>query len=137
MKLKDIMTRNVLTIAPDVSIAAAAQRMQEANVGCLVVAGSDVQGIMTDRDIAVGCVAQAHDPRSCPVWRHMNKPITAGPDVEILDAAHLMVEKRIKRLPVMDGGKLTGLVSFSDVALALDKPMHDLLVGMGSVRKAA
>ncbi|MBI4312254.1 MAG: CBS domain-containing protein [Chloroflexi bacterium] len=53
------------------------------------------------------------------------------------DAARLMVEKNVKRLPVVENGKLVGLISFSDIALAMDQPVHNLLIGMGAARKAA
>lgn len=138
MRLRDIMAKKVLTIKADDSVSAAALRMKESNVGCLLVVGSGPQGIITDRDIAVRCVAEEHDTCECQVSQHMSNPlITATPDMDVLDAARLMTRKQIKRLPIMEGQKLVGLVSLSDVALALDKPMHNLLIGMGAARRAA
>lgn len=138
MRLRDIMAKKVLTIKADDSVSAAASRMKESNVGCLLVVGSGPQGIITDRDIAVRCVAEEHDTCDCQVSQHMSNPlITATPDMDVLDAARLMTRKQIKRLPIMEGQKLVGLVSLSDVALALDKPMHNLLIGMGAARRAA
>jgi CBS domain-containing protein len=139
MQLKGIMAKNVLTITGEETIAGAARRMQEGNVGCLVItnAGS-VQGIITDRDLAVRCISQGHNPQQCHVSNHMSSPvITTQPDMDILDAAHLMTEQKVKRLPVVEGDQLIGLVSFSDVAQAMDRPMHDLMVGMGAARRSA
>ncbi len=137
MRLKDIMSKKVLTIKLDDSISAAAARMKESNVGCLLVVGSGLQGIITDRDLAVRCIAEEHDTCDCQVSGHMSNPVITGTsDMDVLDAARLMTQKQIKRLPVMDGQNLVGLVSLSDIALALDRPMHDVLIGMGAARRA-
>jgi CBS domain-containing protein len=139
MQLKGIMAKNVLTITSEETIAGAARRMQEANVGCLVITNAgNVQGIITDRDLAVRCISQGHNPQQCHVSNHMSSPvITTEPDMDVLDAAHLMTEQKVKRLPVVEGDQLIGLVSFSDVAQAMDRPMHDLMVGMGAARRIA
>jgi len=138
MKLKDIMSKNVLTLGANESVTTAAKRMKALNVGCLIITGSGVQGIITDRDLAVRCIAAKHASNDCKVGDHMTKAvISAEPDMDVLDAAHLMTERQVKRMPVMDHGKLVGIVSLSDIAIALDKPMHDLLLGMGAARRAA
>lgn len=139
MQLKGIMAKNVLTISSEDTIAGAARRMQEANIGCLVITNAGrVEGIITDRDLAVRCVSQGHNPQQCQVSNHMSSPvITTQPEMDILDAAHLMTEQKVKRLPVVEGDQLIGLVSFSDVAQAMDRPMHDLMVGMGAARRTA
>ncbi len=139
MQVRDIMRREVVTISGDETIAVAARRMRDANVGCLVVtnAGS-VIGIITDRDLTVRCLSNGDIAQECWVRQHMSSPVvTATPDMDILDAAHLMTERQVKRLPVMEERELVGLVSFSDVALALDRPMHDLLLGFGGARRVA
>lgn len=117
MKLQEIMVKNVVTIRPEDSTANAAQRMREKSVGCLVVAiSAGVKGIITDRDL-LGCLGEGHDPRQCNVSTHMSSPVfTARPEEELLRATELMVEKRIKRLPVVEHDQLVGIVSFSDVS---------------------
>jgi CBS domain-containing protein len=139
MQLKDIMARKVATIDGDDSIFSAARLMRTSNVGCLVVTNAgNVKGIITDRDLATACLSEGHDSRLCQVAGHMSNPvITGSPSMDILDAAHLMTEKRVKRLPVVEGTKLVGLVSMSDIAQAMDRTMHDLLFGMGAARRAA
>jgi len=75
---------------------------------------------------------------SCQVSNYMSSPvITAQPGMDILDAAHLMAEQKVKRVPVVEGNQLIVLVSFSDVAQAMPSPMHDLMVGMGAARRIA
>ena len=136
MQLREIMAEVVLTITRDETIAEAAYRMREANVGCLVVTNEgSVQGIITDRDLVVNCLSQLDDYAECEVSAHMTSPvITADADTDILDAAHQMTEHHIRRLPVVEGDQLVGLVSFSDIARAMDRPMHEVLAGVGTVR---
>jgi CBS domain-containing protein len=138
MQVSDIMRTDVKTIGEDDSIAAASRKMREANVGCLVVTNArNVVGVITDRDMVIDCLTEAHDPWGCLVYQHMSKPaIVVKPTADILDAAQMMAQRKIRRLPVMDGSKLVGIVSFSDVALAMDRAMHDLLVGMSAAKIA-
>jgi CBS domain-containing protein len=139
MELKDIMAKHVVTIAEDESVFKAANLMRQASVGCLVIVSADwVQGIVTDRDLTIRCLGEGHNPVLCPVSAHMTSPvITAGPNLEILDAAHLMTNKKIKRLPVVESDRLVGLASFSDVANAMVQPMSYLLAGLGKSRRLA
>lgn len=140
MQVSSVMARKLLTIRSGESIADAAKRMRDANVGCLVITTNSgaVQGIITDRDLVVRCVSTDDDTQLCPVVNHMSNPvITVSPAVDVLEAAHLMTEKKVKRLPVVEDGKLVGLVSLSDIALALEQPVQDLLLGMGAARRVA
>ena len=117
MQLKDVMVTRVVTITKEQTVAAAASRMREENIGSLVISNAaPLEGIVTDRDLLVGCLGDSHDPWQCQVLRHMSSPvITAEPTMEIQEAAHMMVSRKIKRLPVVEGGQLVGLVSFSDI----------------------
>ena len=139
MELGELMVKNVVTASKQDSMAAAAKRMRDARVGCLVVAdGPAVQGIITDRDLIVRCVAGGHKAEECRISEHMSSPVmTAGPSMDILEAAHLLTEKQVKRLPVVEEGRLVGLVSVSDICRVLVRPMHDLLIGMGGGRRPA
>ncbi len=118
MKLQEIMVRDVMQAAPDETIGVAGKRMRESAVGCLVVtvAGA-VKGIITDRDL-LACLAQAHDPFRCKISVHMHRPVhVLRPDEDHATAAFVMNEKRIKRIPIAQNGKLLGIVSLSDLAL--------------------
>ena len=116
MQVKDIMTRDTQTVREGDSTAAAGRQMREANVGCLVVIGGAVKGIVTDRDLAISCLGDAHNAEECPVSRHMSTPaITVDPSLDILEAVHLMTESRVKRLPVVESDQLIGLVSLREM----------------------
>jgi CBS domain-containing protein len=118
MKLQEIMVRDVVQATPDESIGVAGKRMRESGVGCLVitVAGA-VKGIITDRDL-LACLAQAHDPYRCQISQHMQRPVhVLRPEEDHVTAAAVMHDKRVKRLPVAQNGKLLGIVSLSDLAL--------------------
>lgn len=137
MKLGNIMVKRVITIGSKDSVTAAASKMREENIGCLVVSDEKkVKGIITDRDLVVGCLGAGHNSHECQVSQHMSSPvITAEPTMDIWEANRLMTHKKIKRIPVVKEGELIGMVSFSDIAQALDRPMHDLLVGVGAARR--
>jgi len=118
MKLQEIMVRDVVQAAPDETIGVAGKRMRESAVGCLVItlAGA-VKGIITDRDL-LACLAQVHDPYRCKISAHMHRPVhVLRPDEDHATAAAVMHEKRIKRIPIAQNGKLLGIVSLSDLAL--------------------
>ena len=117
MQLKEVMKTEVITTSGNESVTDAAKSMREANIGCLlVVSGESLEGIVTDRDLLVGCLGNGHTPSECQVSRHMSSPvITESPATEIQVAAHMMVSRKIKRLPLVEDGKLVGLVSFSDL----------------------
>lgn len=117
MKLQDVMVRDVVQAAPDETIGTAAKRMRERAVGCLVVTSAGaVKGIVTDRDL-LACLAAAHDPYCCAVSTHMHRPVhVLRPDEDHTTAAAVMDERRIKRLPIAQNGKLRGIVSLSDLA---------------------
>jgi CBS domain-containing protein len=137
MQIKEVMAKNVVTATHEESSAGAARKMREANIGCLVVVNSGaVKGIVTDRDLTMQCTSEGHDPQRCRISHSMTTPVfTVQPSTDILVAAQTMKEKQVKRLPVVDGNKLVGLVSLSDISQALADPMHDLMVGMGAVRR--
>lgn len=133
MRVKDVMSGEVATAAETETIANDAKKMADMNVGCLVVVEAGmVYGLITDRDITAGCVGEAHDPRACAVSRHMSSPVfTVRLDTDVLEAAQMMTYRRVKRLPVVDGVKMVGLVSISDLAKAMEQPMHNLLESIG------
>ena len=117
MQLKDVMKTEVITATRDVSVSEAARRMREANIGCLVIVdGDSLVGIVTDRDLLIGCLGAGHNPAVSQVSQYMTSPvITESPSTEVQIAAHMLVSRRIKRLPLVEDGKLVGLVSFSDL----------------------
>ncbi len=126
MQLQAIMVKDVITIQTEEGTAKAAQRMREKSVGCLVVTSAGkIKGIVTDRDL-LGCLSEGHDTHRCKVSTHMTSPVvTAHPHEELLRAAELMVQKRIKRLPVVERDHLVGIVSFSDISRMMHEQAQD------------
>lgn len=120
MKLRDVMTNPVIRISPDESVAVASRTLANYNIGALPVCGSDgrVCGMLTDRDIVTRCLAAGRSPSATTVRDVMTaKIIVARPDMDANIAASLMGREQIRRLPVMENGRLCGMVSLGDLAL--------------------
>jgi CBS domain-containing protein len=118
VQIRDIMTDRIAYIGPDASVAQAAQLMQKHNVGSIpVVDQESVVGIVTDRDIVVRGVAHGKDAASTPVSQVMTSEIhSASPDMSLQEAAQIMSEYQVRRLPVVDQNRLVGIVSLGDLA---------------------
>ena len=119
MKLREIMTNQVVRIHPDESVSVAARTLTHYNIGILPVCGSDGRlcGLVTDRDIVTRCLAAGREPQRTSVREVMTaKIIAARPDMDASIAASLMGSKQIRRLPVMENGRLCGMVSLGDLA---------------------
>jgi CBS domain-containing protein len=117
--LQEIMTASVVTATPEAPAREVAELMRDRNVGSVVLVDSSGRpvGLVTDRDLALAVLAEAADPDS-PVEGFATAPVItgeAGMDVE--EAAGLMVSHRIRRLPVMDGDALAGIVTLDDIAV--------------------
>jgi CBS domain-containing protein len=122
MKLKEIMTAEVLTISPSASLKDAAKKMLKEDVGSLPVCDDDqIVGIVTDRDIAIRGVAQGLDPEHAQVREVMTAEVCAcSSESDIEAACELMERKQIRRLLVVDeNDSAVGLVSLGDLALRL------------------
>lgn len=120
MKLRDVMTNTVIRIHPDESVAVAARTLARYNIGALPVCGSDGRmcGLVTDRDIVTRCLASNRSPLSTTVRDVMTtNVISARPEMDTALAASLMGREQIRRLPVMENGKLCGMVSLGDLAV--------------------
>lgn len=123
MQVKDVMTRRVVSVAPEESAAVAARLFARYNVGALPVCTSEgrLKGVVTDRDIVLRCIAAEEDPTRTKVSEIMTRrviSVDAGERAE--NAAKLMAREQIRRLPVEENGKLVGMVSLGDLALVPD-----------------
>jgi CBS domain-containing protein len=116
LSVNDIMTRWVATADPERSVRDAATIMAKAHTGCLVVIiKGKPAGIVTEGDISRALSAGA-DPDKIPLKKIMSKRlITVAPDKRVEEAAKLMAEKQIKKLPVMEDGSLVGIVTQTDI----------------------
>ena len=127
MKLRDVMTNPVIRIHPDESVAVAARTLTHYNIGILPVCGGDgrVCGLVTDRDIVTRCLAAGRSPANTAVRDVMTTGvISVRPDMDTALAASLMGREQIRRLPVMENGKLCGMVSLGDLAVQ-DETAYD------------
>lgn len=118
LKVEDIMVEDVITVDSDVPVMEAVKLMNENEIGCLVVTrrGKNV-GIITERDLLKRIIAKLRDPTKTKVRQIMTKPlIMVDPDMDLEDATKLMFKRNIKKLPVIEGGNLVGLVSLTDIA---------------------
>jgi CBS-domain-containing membrane protein len=121
MKVKDAMTKEVKTCAPETDLAAAARSMWMRNCGVLpvVLEGKGVVGMITDRDICIAAGCRRRDPATILVSEIMNRQVhSCSPEADIREALQIMQEKRLRRLPVIDSaGNLCGILSMDDVLL--------------------
>jgi CBS domain-containing protein len=117
--IRDVMTESVVTAAPSTTVRKVAELMRERNVGSVVLVDEDgaLTGFVTDRDLALGALTDGRDAGD-PVDAHASAPVfTAEPGMEVEEAAELMVRHGVRRLPVLDGGRLTGIVTLDDLAV--------------------
>ena len=120
MRVGEIMTSRVDYVSPSTPLVDVAREMGRLDVGAIpVVDDSGLRGIVTDRDIVVRAVAKGLDLNSTPVMDIMTTPvITVTADTDVRDAAQLMKDRQIRRLPVVsDDGSLVGIISLGDVAV--------------------
>jgi CBS domain-containing protein len=119
VQLSEIMTAGVVTATPGSSAVSVARQMRDNRVGSVVIvdpAGSPV-AMVTDRDLTVRAFAAGIDP-AAPVGDHASRPLICGePEMELEEAAALMVQHRVRRLPVVDGDSLAGIVTLDDIAV--------------------
>jgi CBS domain-containing protein len=121
---RDVMTGDAECIGENDTVADAAKRLAELNVGAMPICGEDdrLKGMLTDRDIVVKVVAQGKDPSTTKAGElGQGKPVTIGADDSVDEALRTMSEHKVRRLPVIDGHDLIGIVSQADLARNIDE----------------
>ena len=119
MQVRDLMNPSVVSITPGESAALAARLLSRHNLGSLPVCGEDggLRGIVTDRDIVLRCVAAEEDPAQTMVRDIMTRNCaTVAPGDDCREATRLMSTQQVRRLPVVEKGKLVGVISLADLA---------------------
>lgn len=118
MKIRDIMTTDIACMSADDPVEKAAELMKQYNVGSIPICeGDKVIGIVTDRDIALRYVADRKNTMWQPISNVMtSSPVVGAPDMEAQDAAKLMGERQIRRLPIVERGALVGIVALGDIS---------------------
>ncbi len=119
MRVRDLMSKSVVTIAPEESAALAARLLSRHELGALPVCAADgtLAGIVTDRDIVTRCVAAGEEPGRVPVRDIMSPaPSVITPETPVSAAARLMAQRQVRRLPVVEQGQVVGMLSLGDLA---------------------
>lgn len=118
MKIKDIMTNQVSYVSPESTVVEAAQLMQKHDIGMVPVCqGTNVVGLVTDRDIVVRNIAHGKDPHATPVRDVMTSQVkTVDPQMTLNQAAEIMSQNQVRRLPVIESNRLVGVVALGDLA---------------------
>ncbi len=120
MKTRDVMTRDVHTCLPDTDLGLAAMQMWEGDFGVLPVVadGGEVVGMITDRDICMAAASRNQAPGAIRVEEVMTGQVySCSVDDDIHNALKVMEQRRVRRLPVLEDGKIVGLLSLNDLAL--------------------
>ena len=124
---RELMTKGAECVSTNETLVDAARKMRDLDVGALPICGEDqrLKGMLTDRDIVVKCIAEGMDPSSVRAGDFgEGKPVTIGADDSAEETLKTMARYQVRRLPVIDGHNLVGIVAQADVARALP---HDLV----------
>lgn len=115
--VEQLMTKSVISVSPNQTIEEAARLMNEHNIGAIpVVENNQLMGMVTDRDITIRSTADGGNEKQ-PVSQVMtNEIVSVSPQTDVEEAARLMAEKQIRRLPVLENNQIVGMVSLGDVA---------------------
>ena len=119
---RDLMTPDPTCVKEHQTLVDAARMMRDLDVGALPICGDDdrLKGMLTDRDIVVKCVADGGDPGSVTAGSLAEgKPLTIGADDDVREALEVMQEYQVRRLPVIDGHDLVGIIAQADIAREL------------------
>ncbi|ONI68820.1 histidine kinase [Kribbella sp. ALI-6-A] len=124
-KARDLMTPGAECVGENETLVDAARKMRDLDVGALPICGEDnrLKGMVTDRDIVVRCIAEGGDPATATAGQFgQGKPVTIGADDSIEEALKTMTEHQVRRLPVIDGHDLVGMLAQADIARSM--PEH-------------
>ena len=119
---RDLMTPDPQCVKEDQTLVEAARLLRDLDVGAMPICGNDdrLKGMLTDRDIVVKCIAEGGDPSSVTAGSLAEgKPVTIGADDDIREALEVMQDHQVRRLPVIDGHDLVGIISQADIAREL------------------
>lgn len=121
--IADVMNTSVHTVTPDTVLREAAEIMRDEDVGDVVVLESgELRGILTDRDIVVRCVAEGGDPETMRAGDVCSTDLVTVPrQSSVKDAVHAMRTATVRRLPIVEGTDVVGVVSMGDLAQAFDE----------------
>jgi CBS domain-containing protein len=113
--------RTLYAVDPEAPVLEAIRQMAEHHVGALLVMkGTELQGIISERDYARKVILHGRSSAETPVWQIMSSPvITVSPQQTVQDCMHLMTERRFRHLPVVEAGQVVGMISIGDLVKAV------------------
>jgi CBS domain-containing protein len=117
--VRELMTPGAECVGENETLVDAARKMRDLDVGALPICGEDnrLKGLLTDRDIVVHCIADGGDPATALAGQFgQGKPVTIGADDSVEEALSTMTEHQVRRLPVIDGHDLVGMLAQADIA---------------------
>ena len=125
------MIRSVITMSPDASAYEGVKISNKNKIGCLVVVDNNqIVGILTERDLLERVLEKCRDPKETKISEIMTRHVVMGkPDMELSEATRIMFENNVKKLPIIDGNRLVGIVTLTDIARAtsMDKETIELV----------
>ncbi|MBS4193865.1 CBS domain-containing protein [Lederbergia citri] len=117
-QIRDIMTKEVETCSLNDNVYEVAVKMKEEDVGVIPIVNNDkLVGVLTDRDIVLRCIAEKNPPSSKVEEIMSSHLVTVTPDTTTQEAAGIMAKEQIRRLPVVENGRLVGIVALADFAV--------------------
>lgn len=141
VNIEKLMIRNVITLQRDASVHEAVQLLNKHKIGCLVVvSGSEIAGIITERDLLERVLEKCRNPKETRVSEIMTRNVITGtPDMDTLEATRLMFKLKVKKLPITDGNKLVGIVTVTDIARAtsIDQKTIELIQQLSNLHIVA
>ncbi len=129
MNVKEVMTKDLITLEPDASILDAAQLMKKFNVGTILITQNDkLTGILTDRDIVLRLIAENIDCQDAKLKDFMSQsPVSVSSNEDIQFVADMMAEHQIKRLPIIENNKPVGIVTLGDLSMVEPEQAQEVL----------
>lgn len=122
---RDVMTPKPTCVSETETVQAAAEKLTQMGIGSMPICGSDnrLKGMLTDRDIVVKVVGQGRDPHDVKAGElGQGKPVTIGADDDVSEVLQAMIDHKVRRLPVIDGHDLVGIIAVADVVRAAPEP---------------
>lgn len=139
MTIGKLMVKNVITLQTDASAYDAVKLMNKNRIGCLlVVYNGEIVGILTERDLLERVLEKCKNPKEIKVAEIMTRQVMVGkPDMELVEATRLMLENKVKKLPIVEGNRLVGLVTLTDIARAtsVDKKTIELIEKLSNMHR--
>ncbi len=138
MKVRDLMIKKVITVQQDASVYDAVKLLNKNKIGCLVVVyNDDIVGILTERDLLERVLEKCKNPKEIEISEIMTKTLILGrPDMEVFEATKLMMENKVKKLPIIKEHRLVGIITVTDIAQIanIDKDTIELVDTLSNMR---